>query len=429
MILEDKVRADRQRSNILTAGTDSFDRQTGLPRFEFFQNKLAKANNYLDFYMSGHYETVAANDQKRIARATVESSGGFSGTRAIKRGSGGSADAAEIFAADNLYVSQKSNGKLRVTKIDDKRYLQQLQERLDRLYDKASDLTAATRGLKITRKTADQEVVSVVDLSKELKLTLSDSVTVSPDGWLSRYPFDWLLGRKTVRTLNLFTYGDTSKVSGLAIVGYFNPAINAPASPNNGDLPDAEKELDTLRPLMQQGTFYRGSDASVENLARPIPRNILHLSMHGEDNSDDPIYSKLLFSGSTVTSDEAAGRKYSKDDRKALYAKDMDSFDQLKGNDLVFTAACQTGLTKKSATNQSEILGILRPLLINRNRNIILTLWPVDSESAAQFVKTFYSSLSKTSNIRDSFFKAQDELKKQYGHPAFWAPYYLVQSE
>ena len=142
-----------------------------------------------------------------------------------------------------------------------------------------------------------------------------------------------------------------------------------------------------------------------------------------------PVHSKLLFAGSAIGNDEARGNAFNKNDNMALYAKNMDRYTQLKDNDLVFTAACQTGLTKKSNTNQSEILGILRPLLINRNRNIILTLWPVESQSAAQFVKTFYSRLAISNNVKDAFFTAQADLKKKYGHPAYWAPYYLVQNE
>lgn len=429
MILEDKVRAELGKSSILAAGSSLFDPVTGLPRFDYFKSRLAKADSYLDFYMGGSYEAVAAGDNRRIQQAMSEASGGFAATRSIKRGSGGSGST-EVFISDSLYVTQITGGKIRVSRFDNRNYLNSLQTRLDNLYDAVSDLSAATRALKARSKKGEvSQVATPADFVRELKLSLPDSVTVSPDGWLSRYPFDWLLARKTIRTLNLFTYGDTSRINGLSIVGYFNPAINAPASPNNGDLPDADKELETLRPLLSNGTFYRGKDANIENLSKPIKRNILHLSMHGEDNPDDPVYSKLLFSGSTVTAEEVAGRAYLKEDLKALYARDMDRFEQLKGNELVFTAACQTGLTKKSATNQSEILGILRPLLINNNRNIILTLWPVESESAAMFVKSFYSRLARTSNIRDAFFSAQNELKKQYGHPAFWAPYYLVQSE
>ena len=96
---------------------------------------------------------------------------------------------------------------------------------------------------------------------------------------------------------------------------------------------------------------------------------------------------------------------------------------------LLFTAACETGLTKSDRSNKYEILGILRPLIVNNNKNIILTLWEVNSLSARDFVLSFYTSLYKTGNVKQSFFSAKLFLKNKYkNNPFHYAPYYLIHS-
>ena len=296
MILEDKVRTDLQDGNIISVGSDLFDPQTGLPRFELLQKKVAKAENYIDFYMSGDYESISATNKQTLARAQAEASSSFSGTRAIKR-SGGANDSTEVFISTSLYITYVRNGKIDVILIDDPIRMRNMHERLDTLYDKASNLEAATRAIKLVSKQYHiDDSLGDYDFAKEFKLDIPESVTISPDGWLSRYPLDWLLNRKTTRTLNLFTYGDTSKINGISMVGYFNPSISAPSAPNNGDLPDAERELDVIKPLVIKGSFFLKSEASLDNLSKPIPRNILHLSMHGSDNADDPVVTSLPLS-------------------------------------------------------------------------------------------------------------------------------------
>jgi len=142
--------------------------------------------------------------------------------------------------------------------------------------------------------------------------------------------------------------------------------------------------------------------------------------MHGAFNSADPMNSKLYFAG--------AQKGLGTADPNALYAKDMAKYAALRDRDLIFAAACQTGLSGSDQSNERELMGILRPLTANRNKNIILSLWKVDDAATKDFVTSFYTRLAATKDVAESFHGARDEVRAKYVHPYYWAAFYLSQS-
>jgi CHAT domain-containing protein len=143
--------------------------------------------------------------------------------------------------------------------------------------------------------------------------------------------------------------------------------------------------------------------------------------MHGSFDPQSPLRSKLYFAGSHLD--------LRVDDPKALYAEDMAKFDALRDRDLIFAAACQTGIVASDKNNEGELIGILRPLTANRNKNIILSLWNVDDLATRDFVEAFYKSLFQSKDVRASFLKAQDAVRQKYKLPRYWAAFYLSQSD
>jgi CHAT domain-containing protein len=115
-------------------------------------------------------------------------------------------------------------------------------------------------------------------------------------------------------------------------------------------------------------------------------------------------------------------------DLNALYAKDMGDILMLKDRQLIFAAACQTGLSAADRLNESELMGMLRPLTANRNRNVILSLWNVDDTATKEFVSEFYRNLAKTKRIDRAFHHAQSSVRERFPHPHYWAAFYLSQS-
>jgi len=376
-----------------------------LPEKKYFQKVLYKAENYLDFYIAGDYtseETKLQNDQKN-----------GNNTRSLKR----TIIDNSIFNTTGMYVSYVDNSKISIKRYN-KNDLKMIEENVNTLYANVSSFnsevrSAKKRGLKVQTTSAlkSRDIISPLSIFLPRNIKKSSSLVISSDKWLSKIPFDILIESDQIRTLNIFTLNDQISKEKINpnIIGYFNPTE---------DLIDAEEEIQLIAKSQNNFRYFKRSDASKEKLNYNEGQNIIHLSMHGFNNSNDPEYSKLLFANSE--------KSETKNDPNALYAKEMQDLSQLKKNKLVFTAACETGLVKASANNSEELLGILRPLLLNNNENIILTLWEIDSESAKKFVKYFYAYLAETKNIQSAFFKAKQQLRDEYKEPYYWAPYYLI---
>jgi len=399
MIIEERFMANK------TYDSNNRNIMLKLPEKKYFKEVLSKTENYLDFYIAGDYtsqqtnlqnESKNSNNMRSLKLAIVDNS---------------------LFNTNGMYVSYVDNSKVSIKRYD-KNDLKMIEENVNVLYADVSSFnseirSAKKRGLKVqtTSTLKNKDILSPLSRFLPTDIKKSSSLVISSDKWLSKIPFDILIELDQIRTLNIFTLNDQIYKEKINpnIVGYFNPT---------GDLTDAEEEIPLIAKSQKNFRYFKRGDASKEKLKHNEGQNIIHLSMHGFNNSNDPEYSKLLFANSE--------KSETKNDTNALYAKEMQDLSQLKNNKLVFTAACETGLVKASANNSEELLGILRPLLKNKNENIILTLWEIDSESAKKFVEYFYTYLAETKNIQSAFFKAKQQLRYEYKDPYYWAPYYLI---
>jgi CHAT domain-containing protein len=50
----------------------------------------------------------------------------------------------------------------------------------------------------------------------------------------------------------------------------------------------------------------------------------------------------------------------------------------------------------------------------------------VNDRSTAEFMKLFYGRLESDSNKARALQYAARELRREYGHPFYWAPFFLV---
>ena len=55
-----------------------------------------------------------------------------------------------------------------------------------------------------------------------------------------------------------------------------------------------------------------------------------------------------------------------------------------------------------------------------------MTLWDVHDRSTAQFMTLFYRGLVAGMNKAEAVRQAMTELRKQWPHPYYWAPFILV---
>ena len=87
-------------------------------------------------------------------------------------------------------------------------------------------------------------------------------------------------------------------------------------------------------------------------------------------------------------------------------------------------SGCGTGLNV--VVGGDELLGLKRGLLYAGAQALLLTLWDVHDQSTAEFMKLFYERLQSGSSKSLAVQEAMAEIRREYPHPFYWAPFTLV---
>jgi CHAT domain-containing protein len=175
----------------------------------------------------------------------------------------------------------------------------------------------------------------------------------------------------------------------------------------------AVEEVETI------ATLYPGrSKISVDALATKadiralVPHySIVHLSVHGTFDSNEPMLSALKLKA--TAGDDG---RYSASEMFGLpLAKDS----------LVVLSACETG--RVEATHSNEIFGIERALLYAGANDLVLSSWRVQSRATAQWMETFYHE-AQTVSLGEAARRALVSVKSvpEFHEPYFWGAFSVV---
>jgi hypothetical protein len=407
MLLEEKftylARIAKTSFSAIAAEQAIVSDSDGLPSQEWFRRQVSQSKGHLDFYVDGGFVAVSVGDTsaansipaRQIALMPLNSRN----AGALQDNSEGPP---EEFVDTALFVSTVINGQVKI-----KRYagseLEKIRADLEESY------------LSISGNLPRPSVQALKGLVGTVALPPNHSL--STDKWVSKFPISVLLDTPAVRSVSFFTTGGSSQLQTVRVAGMFNPKLLG----GRGDLPGAQAEASRVKAIFPSAQLLTGEQATVRDFEKLSESNVIHLSMHGHFNSAEPMRSKLLLAGARYD----GGR----DDSNALFAEDIVKVSSLTGRDLVFAAACQTGLVATDRTNESELTGLLRPLAAGSNRNLILSLWNISDAATADFVQSFYDELNKTKNIDQSFTYAQQTLKRKYSHPYYWSAFYLLRTQ
>ncbi|HKS82830.1 MAG TPA: CHAT domain-containing tetratricopeptide repeat protein [Candidatus Acidoferrales bacterium] len=130
----------------------------------------------------------------------------------------------------------------------------------------------------------------------------------------------------------------------------------------------------------------------------------IHIATHGVFRQDSPMFSGIRLGASYLNLFD-------------LYQLKLDA-------ELVTLSGCATGLNAVSTGD--ELLGLTRGLLYAGAESLLLTLWDVNDESTAEFITAFYKQLAGASSRAAACRSAIQELRGQYPHPYYWAPFCLI---
>lgn len=136
----------------------------------------------------------------------------------------------------------------------------------------------------------------------------------------------------------------------------------------------------------------------------------VHLATHGHNSVTAPAFQSILVTPSAAGGDSE------------IAAWEIGELD-LRGLEIVTTAACETGLGRFDELD--NLRGLPASLFLAGVQAIATTLWPVGVDSSRTFFTTFYSKLKDGASRIDAFAAAQQAARSQSPEYRWWAAYTL----
>jgi CHAT domain-containing protein/tetratricopeptide (TPR) repeat protein len=210
-------------------------------------------------------------------------------------------------------------------------------------------------------------------------------------------------------------------------------------------LPYSHAEIDGIAQLFakdDQELFF-GEAASEENVKvseRLSRYRMVHFSTHGYVNEARPRFSGLVLS-LPATEPQAATNPQSairnpgvpsgaaplgwKPQAEDGLLSAYEIFNLKLKADLVVLSACETGLGKE--VKGEGLMSLTRAFMYAGTPSVVVSLWNVNDESAADLMIRFYRHL-KTGRMSkaEALRQAQLDTIRDNGFPFFWAPFVLV---
>ncbi len=254
---------------------------------------------------------------------------------------------------------------------------------------------------------------------------------LSPDGLLHGVPFAVLPG-VPAGSLHLISSGRDLLAHAAPVVRPGPPLVLAdPAVAGWPRLPATAREGRRVAELLG-GSLREGAAASVAALQRARGPRVLHVASHGvveagPASGDPMLTSALVLAGA----DRHRAPDPSGDaDDGYLTAREAAQL-RLDGTELVVLAACDSGLGELRSAE--GLHGMQRALTVAGARATLLSLWPVDDEATAWFMRRFHARLAAGDTPSQALAAVQEEFRSRpklpgWSHPRHWAGWQLTES-
>jgi CHAT domain-containing protein/tetratricopeptide (TPR) repeat protein len=166
------------------------------------------------------------------------------------------------------------------------------------------------------------------------------------------------------------------------------PAIESEAQAVARRLPNCtiafDKSLEEIRPMLEAATF-------------------IHIASHGIFRSDNPSCSLLNLGSDVLTP--------------------ADMLNLRINADLVTMSACSTGQTY---VRGNEVQGFVRAFSQWGVPSLLASLWDVNDRATSMLMSRFYDRIQDSSDIADNLRRAMLDVKSEFAHPHYWAPFVLI---
>ena len=136
---------------------------------------------------------------------------------------------------------------------------------------------------------------------------------------------------------------------------------------------------------------------------------IVHFATHSTIDNARPELSNITISasGETITADDK------------LFLSEIEDLDI--NNELIVLSSCESNLGKY--IDGEGTLGMVRSIFVAGAKNVLVSLWKVDDEATAYFMKEFYKNLYVNGSLdySDALWSTKIDMLE---HPVFSNPYY-----
>jgi CHAT domain-containing protein len=164
-------------------------------------------------------------------------------------------------------------------------------------------------------------------------------------------------------------------------------------------------EVNAIAGILPGAELIVGPQANAQALRDKGSRSrLIHIATHGNFRQDNPMFSGIRLGDAYLN----------------LY----DLYQLRLEAELVTLSGCATGMNVVSPGD--ELLGLIRGLLFAGAQSLLLTLWDVHDRSTSEFMTRFYRRLVDGEDKAFALQGAMLELRQQYPHPYYWAPFTLT---
>ena len=165
------------------------------------------------------------------------------------------------------------------------------------------------------------------------------------------------------------------------------------------------EEITAVAATVPGSDVLLGSAATHDALRRLGPTSrFIHMATHGVFRADNPMFSAIMLGDGPLNLFD-------------LYHLDLSA-------ELVTLSGCSTGMN--AVIGGDELVGLVRGLLYSGARSVMLTLWDAHDGSTTRFMKAFYTQLHAQPGLSAAVRHAMQEVRREFPHPFYWAPFILV---
>ncbi len=181
-------------------------------------------------------------------------------------------------------------------------------------------------------------------------------------------------------------------------------------------LPNSEREVKAISAYFPNSSVYTGKNATEERFKKLAGeyRNI-HLATHFITSDLRPMLSKIVLS---------QDRRENEDGYLQMY----EVYNLALKADLAVLSGCNTGMGE--LRRGEGLIGISRAFFYAGASSLIVSLWPVEDESTALLMKSFYGHLGAGMNKSHALQQAKIDLIRSTDakrDPFYWGPFVLIE--